>query len=88
MLLPEMPCEGFARPPAAPGPDALLADQTVDQFSHRRADLAGFALEPGLVTRIDVVNDDAWAHAGGFGSIDSLLQAILASNCVIREHGN
>ncbi len=63
MSFSEMSREGLGWFQTALGPGALLVDQAANQLFHRNADLAGIALEPGLVAGIDVADGDACARA-------------------------
>ena len=58
----EMPREGLGRLRPVLGLDTLLADKAADELFHRNANVTRFALEPGLVSWIDVA--DGGVHLG------------------------
>ena len=60
-----MPREGLGRLRPSPDPDAPPAGNTADRPLHRNIGVMRFALEPGLVSRINVTDGDGGVHPGG-----------------------
>ena len=60
----EISLKGLGRLSAAFGLLAFFVDKAADELFHRGAGMPRFALEPGLVARVDIADGDGGTHRG------------------------